>query len=210
MIPPPRSAKFTLDGRIKLLMLIASCFLCQYVPVALLPVWIIFLLCLFIPEKRRNTTFWIMLRAGLVFIVFWLAMTLGSDLLGGKIWSEAVWAALPLGGRLLALTLTGILYVGCASPVETGKAAAWFLRPVLGNAAWRPALGIALTAWFLPQALRLSGDIRAAMKARGVKLPLRKKAALLVGTALRILEDKADELAVGLASRRLDDSRSWR
>jgi hypothetical protein len=93
--------------------------------------------------------------------------------------------------------------------METGRAAAWYMRPVIGRYAWKPALAIALTAWFLPQTLRLASDVSAAIRARGLELPWRKKALLILGTSLRILEHKAGELAVGLASRRLDDGRTW-
>lgn len=204
--PPP----FMLDGRLLLLLLIAACFVCQYIPAGLLPAWLLLLACLFIPKKMRNDATRRMLRGGAFFVLFWFAMVALSDLTAGKGWRESAAAALPLGARLFALTLVGTAYAGYVSPVTTGKAAARFLRPLLGRPAWRPALAIALTAWFLPQALRLSSDVRLAMRARGLALPWRRRALLVVGTSLRILEAKADELAVGLASRYLDDERTWR
>jgi biotin transport system permease protein len=100
-------------------------------------------------------------------------------------------------------------FVGLTTPMETGRAAAWFLRPFLGHAAWKPALCIALTAWFLPLTMRLSGQVRSGMRSRGLRLPWRRRVILLVGASLRILEKTAGEVAVGLASRRLDDWRSW-
>lgn len=150
-----------------------------------------------------------MLRSGLVFIAFWLAMTAGSDWVLGKGAGKAIVAALPLCGRLLALTLVGVVFVGLSSPLETGRAAAWFMRPLLGRRVWKPALGIALTAWFLPLTLRVAGEVRAGLRARGLTLPLWKRLFLMAGAGLRILERTAGELAVGLASRRLDDWRSW-
>ena len=197
------------DGRVKLLLLVAACFVCQYLPAEWLPVWIAVLGTLFSSREMRSGEMRTMLRGGVVFILFWLVMTAGSDFLLGKGWREIVLAALPLGGKLLALTLVGMAFVGLSSPVETGRAAAWFMRPFLGRRVWKPALMVALTAWFLPMTLRMSGEVRAGMRARGLALSWRKKAFLLIGTSLRILEKTASDLALGLASRRLDDWRSW-
>lgn len=207
--PPPGRLR-RLDGRVKIILLVAACFLCQYLPESWLIPWLAALAALFLIRDMRAAGITAMLRGGLYFILFWLAMTIGSDLLAGKTLQNAVSASLPLGGRLLSLTLVGMAFVGLSSPLETGRAAAWFLRPFVGQRAWKPALAIALTAWFLPQTLRLAGEVSAGMRARGLRLPLRTRLFLLVGTSLRILERKAAELAVGLASRRLDDWRSWR
>lgn len=205
-----RLAASMLDGRVKLVLLILSCFISQYLPSYLLPIWLLALGCLFIPRGRRGVTFYSMLRGGVIFILFWLVMTAGSDIVSGKGWLESILAALPLGGRLFALTLAGIAYIEYVSPIETGRAVTWFLTPLLGGMAWKPGVAVALTAWFLPQSLRLSGEISSAMRARGLRLSFWRRSVLLAGTALRILEAKAEELAVGLASRGLDDERSWR
>lgn len=205
---PPGPLK-RLDGRVKLVLLIAACFVCQYIPVAALPLWLAVLGMLFLNREMRSGNVGLMLRSGAVFIMFWLVMTAGSDMVLGKgVWASVA-AAMPLCGRLLALTLVGVAFVGLSSPLETGRAAAWFMRPVLGRRVWKPALGIALTAWFLPLTLRVAADVRGGMRARGLVLPFGKRVFLVVGAGLRILERTAGELAVGLASRRLDDWRSW-
>ncbi len=209
MPAPPPGALSRLDGRIKLAILVAACFMCQYAPAAWLPVWLALLAAVLARREARSGNARAMLRGSAAFIIFWLVMTAGSDLLAGKGWREAVPGALPLGGRLLALTLVGVAFAGIASPLETGKATAWFMRPFLGRAVWKPALGIALTAWFLPLTLRAAGDVREGIRARGLVLPARKKLFLAAGAGLGILERTAGELAAGLASRRLDDWRSW-
>lgn len=210
-MPDPRrlSRLERLDGRIKLLLLLAGCFACQYMPPLLLPLWLLLLASPFMAKETRTIGNGRMLRGGAYFIGFWLAMTMGSSLLAGDGWRAAAATALPLGGKLLAFTLLGVLYVGVASPMETGRAAAWCLRPLLGRGAWKPALAVALTAWFLPVTLRLAAEVLSGMRARGLRLSWRKKGVLLAGTSLRILERRAAELAAGLASRRLDDWRSW-
>lgn len=211
--PPafPRPGRLRrLDGRVKLAALIAACFITQYAPGPLLPIWLCLLACLFALREMRSAGVRTMIRGGIYFTLFWYAMKMGSDLIAGTAAGAAALAALPLAGRLLALTCIGAAVVGLASPVEIGKAAAWCIRPVAGDAAWKPALLVALTAWFLPLNLRLAGDVLAAAKARGLKLSRRRKFFLVVGAALRILDRKASELALGLASRRLDDPRAWR
>ena len=208
LVPPPR-AFFRMDGRVKLFLLIVACFIDQYLPASVLAVWIAAQAALLFAPELRQGQVGVMLRAGLYFILFWLVMTVGSDLLLGKPFAASLEAALPLALRLLGFTLTGIVFVGMSQPLETGRAVAWALRPILGKQAWKPALALALTAWFLPVTLRLTGRVREGMRARGLRLPWHKKASLLLGTSLRILEDMASELAVGLASRRLDDYRSW-
>lgn len=251
-VPPPGFLR-RLDGRAKLLLLIAACFVCQYLPAAWLPLWLALLSCLFFAREMRAAAIVSMLRGGLYFVGFWFLMKAGMDWLWGAELRPAVLDALSLAGRLLSLTLVGMAFVGLSSPMETGRALAWFIRPLsegrvwlaapllaaaawflpsvaevdlrvpaiaaaialplfrfgVGNNAWKLALAVALTAWFLPLTLRLAADVAAGMRARGLALPWRKKALVVVGTSLRILEHKAQELAVGLASRRLDDYRTW-
>lgn len=208
-VPASRNWLRHIDGRLKMLLLMAACFITQYLPDLWLIAWLVILGGLFLPRTMRMAETRAIVRGGLIFTFFWLAMKAGSDLFEGAAPTAALTAALPLAGRLVALTLVGAAYVGLSSPVEIAKAAAWFLRPILGRRAWKPALAVALTAWFLPRIVRLAGEVSAAMRARGLTLPWRTKAVLLVGTSLRILFGQADELAVGLASRRLDDYRSW-
>lgn len=198
-----------LDGRVKLLLLIASCFASQYLPEALLPVWLLALATLFRAREMRTPGVLSMLRGGAWFIAFWLAVKVAADVAWGGTWGTALAGGLPLGARLFALTLVGMAAVGFSSPVETGRAAAWFMRPFLGKRAWKPAAAVALTAWFLPLTLRLAGDVSLAVRARGVKLSWGKRALLTLGVGLRILDHKAREVAVALASRRFDDYRSW-
>ncbi len=198
-----------MDARGKLLLLVAACFVNQYLPVPWLVLWVAVLAGLLsVPAVRRGGPAG-MVRAGAHFILFWLAMTAGSDVLLGKALVPSVQAALPLGLRLFGFTLVGVLFLAVSDPMEMGRAVAWFLRPVLGDGAWRPGLGLALVTWFLPVTLRVSGDIGAGIRARGLRIPPHRRLFLTAGTALRILEDMAGELAVGIASRRLDDPRSW-
>lgn len=207
---PSPSPLRRMDGRIKLLLLLAACFVCQYVPETLLPLWLLALAGLFAVREMRSAGVMTMLRGAAFFIAFWLVMKMGTDILwDGMAWRAALRGALPLCGRLAALTLVGMAFIGLSSPMETGRAAAWFIRPLAGRRVWKPALAVALVAWFLPLTLRLAGDVNAGMRARGLRLPFFKRVFVIIGTALRILEHKAEEIAVGLASRRLDDYRSW-
>ena len=213
--PPefPSTASFPrrLDARLKLPLLLAACFATQHLPDALLFPWLAILASLFVvPELRRSGPRGIV-RGGLVFALFWLTMKTVFDWLGGLALADSLAGALPLAGRLAALTTIGAAFTGLTSAVETGRAASWFLTPLTGGRVWKPALAVALTVWFLPQTIRLASAVSAGLRARGLEaLPWRKKALLLVGTSLRILERKAGELAVGLASRRLDTPQAWK
>lgn len=198
-----------MDGRVKLLLLVGACFLAQYLPDAWLPCWLAALAATFLAREMRTATVLSMLRGGITFIFFWLSFKAVTDILWGGSWPAVFWDGLPLAGRLFALTLIGTAFVGLSSAMETGRAAAWFMHPVLGRWAWKPALAVALTAWFLPTTLRLAGDVSASIRARGLLLPWRKKILLIIGTSLRILDHRTGELAVGLASRRMDDYRTW-
>jgi ABC-type cobalt transport system, permease component CbiQ and related transporters len=206
--PPGRIRR--LDARIKLLALIVLCFATQYSPDVFLPLWLGALALLFFIREMRSETVRPLARGAFGFILFWLVMKIGSDMAGGAPAMDAIVLALPLGERLLALSVIGMAFVGLSSPIETGRAVAWCIGPVLGKEAWKPALVIALTAWFLPMTLRLAGDVTKSIRARGLVMPRRKRIVVIIGTALRILEKRAAELAVGLASRRVDDYRTWR
>lgn len=207
--PPPPGRLRRLDARLKLLLLLAACFCTQYLPLAWLPAWLLLLQTLFLQRELRTAGVTAMVRGGVIFVLFWLLFKAGADALWGIDWRESLLGGLPLAVRLLCLVLIGTVHVGLSSPLETGSAVAWCLRPLAGERAWKPALAVALTAWFLPQTLRLAGRILEAARARGLRLPWHRKALLVVGTSLRLLEARARELAVGLASRRLDDGRSW-
>lgn len=206
--PPPGRLR-RLDGRVKLALLLAFCFVTQGLPDAWLAPWLAALCLLFLNREMRAAPMRAMLRGGLFFSLFWFIMKAASDAMGTASLADAAWAALPLAARLFAFALVGMGFVGLSSPVEIGRSAAWYLGFAAGRRAWKPALAIALTAWFLPQTLRLASDVRTAIRARGLRLSWRDKALIIVGVSLRILERKADELAVGLASRRVDDYRSW-
>ena len=208
--PPPPFVR-RLDARIKFLSLLAACFATQFLPDVLLPPWLAILASLFAASDMRRAGPLSMTRGGLSFALFWLVIKTVSDWADGLAWSASLNEALPLAGRLAALAVIGAAFSGLTSPIETGRAVSWILAPLAGGRAWKPALAVALTAWFMPRTLLLTSGVLAGMRARGLeKLPWRKKAFLLAGITLRILERRAGELALGLASRGLDDNRTWR
>ncbi len=199
-----------LDGRVQIILLVLACFITQYLPTTWLPLWLAFLACLFLMREMRVFKVLALARGAATFTLIWFGMKLVSDLISGVPSVQALVDALPVAGKLIALSCIGTAFVGLSSPIETGRAMSWYLYPLLRKNAWKPALVMALTAWFLPITLRLAGDVLGAMRARGLKMPWRKKALLVIGTSLRILEHRAGELAVGLASRRVDDQRTWK
>ena len=199
-----------LDSRLKAAMLFGASFLTQYFPPWALPLWLAVLACLFLRREMRAAEALAMLRGAAVFAAAWFAMLfpcLAWQYSGDVAAASA--AALPMAGRLLAWAVLGMAFARFSPPIETGRAAAWFLRPFLGGRAWRAGLALALVAWFLPATLHLVGDVNAAIRARRLSLPWRRRVFLVAGTALRLMEKKAWELALGLASRRLDQDRAW-
>lgn len=199
-----------LDARIKIALLLAGSFATQYLPPAWLPFWLAALCLLYLHREMRTAEAYAMTRGAAIFSVVWLALLYIylAWQAGGK--PGAFLSALAFTGRLAAWALMGIAFTRLSPPVETGKAVTWFLRPFFGDKAWRAGLGLALVAWFLPLGLHLVADINGSLRMRRIILPWRKKIFLITGTALRLMEKKAWELALGIASRRLDSSQTWR
>ncbi|MCC8179534.1 MAG: energy-coupling factor transporter transmembrane protein EcfT [Planctomycetes bacterium] len=208
--PSGPSVLTRLDGRIKILLMLASCLFTQYLPPRYYPIWLAVLLCLFANKEMRTVRIRQMARGGIWFILFWLAVKSVSDYFGGATPTAAFLGAAPFALRLAALTLIGMAFTAFSSPPEIGRAVAWYIRPVAGKHAWKPAVVVSLTAWFLPQALRLPAQVAEAVRARGIALPWWRKIVIIAGTTLRILRRQADAAAIGLASRRLDQDTAWR
>lgn len=162
------------------------------------------------PRDMRTVRMRGLLRGGVFFVLFWFVLKTGADWMEGVAVATAARAALPMAARLLALAGIGMAFVGLSSPMELGKALVWYLRPVFGKNAWKPALVVALTSWFLPITLQLAGQVADTVRARGLRLGLWRRMYYTVGAALRVLLGKADQLAVGIASRRLDGDEGWR
>ena len=214
-VPAPRGAvgapaePSRLDPRLKILLLLAGSFAIQYLPAAYLPLAPVLMSGFFLFREMRTEAAVRMARGGFFFALFWLAVMIAASAgeKGGL--GSALLAALPFTARLASLSIAGIAFARLSPPVETGRAVAWFARPFAGNRAWRIGLALALVAWYLPTILRLAGDVRTAMRARRLKPTWRQQARLIPGTALRLMGKKADALALGLASRKLDDDRAW-
>lgn len=208
--PRPFVQPARLDARIKLLLLLTASFITQYQPDWFLPIWLLGLSGLFAHREMRTSAAIAMVRGGAVFAAVWFMMLFIYLLWSGAVAADAARYALSMAARLLALALAGAAFARLSPPIDTGRAASWFLRPFLGRHAWKAGLSLALVAWFLPTALRLLGEVNAAMKMRRIKTGWRKKSLLLCGTALRLMEKKAWELALGLTSRELDRDGVWR
>ncbi len=200
-----------LDPRVRIIVLFTASCLAQYLTGLEAAVWLALLSLLFLHREMRSAAAWSMLRGAFIFAAVWFTM-----LFAYLIWQnrgdvpKTINEALPMAGRLLALAVIGIAFSRLSPPVETGKAIAWFLRPFVGQRAWKAGLALALVAWFLPEALDMAAKVNASLTLRGVTLSWRKKAVLIPGTVLRIMEKQAAAMAISLASRRLDQDRVWR
>ncbi|MDR0361896.1 MAG: hypothetical protein LBJ46_04315 [Planctomycetota bacterium] len=199
-----------LDARLKVLLLLGCSILTQYLDGLQAAVWLAFLCCLFLLRDLRTGMAMRLFRGGAVFAAFWFLVQFFASAFDGVELVAAAEEALPFAGRLIALVVLGIAFVSLTPPVQTGKAVTWFLTPFLRGNAWKAGLALALVSWFLPNCLGLVGKAGDAARMRGLALPVRTRARLAVGAALRTLETQADLIALGLASRRLDRPRVWR
>jgi biotin transport system permease protein len=171
--------------------------------------WCCAVLGAFLPSNRRA------FRAYGLFVLFWMAVKLGLDLLPGPGAPAATLAqALPdtllLGARLALLISFGLCLALASSPRQLGLALAWFLRPVLRRRAWRAALALALMVHFLPLAWEAVRGARRALSLRAVAGSRWRRGVLLVQVVLRALAQKTWHQTVALAARGLDREEAWR
>lgn len=199
-----------LDARLKILFLLGGSILTQYLSGGRLAVWLAALCALLCLRDLRTRATLRLLRGGALFSAFWFCAQFVASLFKDKPAADAALDALPFAGRLLALAILGIAFVAVTPPIQTGKAATWYLSPFLRTGAWKAGLALALVGWFLPNCLDLIGKTGEAARARGLTLNWRARVRLTVGAALRTLEKQAETLADGLASRRLDHPGVWR
>ncbi len=130
---------------------------------------------------------------------------------GGEdaVWTEAAHTAGVLGLRLLVLMSVGFLLAASGSARELARGAAGLLRPVLGAAAWRPALSLALMVHFLPAAVRVGERTRLAMRSRQVAGGVWTRWRLTAAAWVVGLAREADAQAMAVTARGLDRPEAW-
>lgn len=143
------------------------------------------------------------------FVLVWTAIKLAAGLIEGA-GTGAVEPALWLGARLLVLLALGLALAASASAPVLGRAACWFLGPVLGRSAWKAALSVSLMIHFLPQVLATIASVRLGLGNRCPGLAWRKGMVIAPLAVMRLLSQKTWSRTLAVAGRGLDDPEAWK
>lgn len=151
-----------------------------------------------------------MARGMLRFCAFWGVLKFALDMtLPGADPAVASYGAVLLAGRLALLGGIGMALTLVASARSLALALAWLLRPVMGEAAWRPALALALMLHFLPMTQQAMAQVGRCATLRRPHGGLRRRAVLIPAAVLRILGQRTWQQTVAVAVRGLDGPEAW-
>lgn len=125
----------------------------------------------------------------------------------------ALWATLP-GAALLLCRLALLMAFALSltlhlSPHALGQAAVWFVAPLLGNNAWKPALSLALMVHYLPAMHTAAHAVRLAAKVRGLPEQGFAYWKNALPHLFRLLYSRTMQQAMAIASRGLDTNNAW-
>ena len=200
---------FRADPRIKIgLALLLGVLTWRAGPVGLV-VYAVFLAAILLLTARSRPDNRSVIRIYTFFILFWMALKFGFDLLEGLPWPDAAIAAGFMGFRLLVLVFLGLALALTSSARGLGLALAWVLRPVLRDRAWQAALALALMIHFLPLTWQTLSTVHKTVNLRAADLPFRRRLMLLALTSLRSLSQKTWKQTLALAARKLDGPETW-
>lgn len=143
------------------------------------------------------------------FLLFWTVAKVGLELWDGTSMSVAAVEAGVLALRLTCLLLVGLVLALATSPRQLGMALTWFLRPVLGNRAWKGALALSLMVHFLPITWLTLAQVRQATLRRCAHLNLFKRMLIVGQSTLRNLGQKTWNQALAVACRGLYKPQAW-
>ena len=159
--------------------------------------------------RRRHTPG--MVRGLVRFCAFWGLLKFALDMLvATPDVADALAGAALLSGRLALLGGIGMVLTLAVSPRALALALAWALRPLMGDAAWRPALALALMLHFLPLTQRTVTQVTQCAARRQPHGGLRRRLTLVPAAILRILGQRTWQQTVALAVRGLDTPEAWR
>lgn len=164
------------------------------------------------------------------FAAFWAGIKLFFDIanLLWRLWPQLAAAGLPhafpllaaglpppledallLFLRLLTLMAAALALALHLSPRSLALAVTWFLRPLAGKNAWKPALALALMAQYLPRIHHISAQTRLAARSRGLPDSGLAYWRIALPQVIRLLSQSAWGRAVGIVSRGLDCPEAW-
>ncbi len=149
-------------------------------------------------------------KGGAAFVLAWTALKFLLDLLGPVAATTALTAAAGLGMRLTTLLLLGLTLALSATPHALGLGLAWFLRPVLGQQAWRVAMALALMIHFLPLTWTSAAGLLQNLSRRWPDCPWHRRIRLVSQALLRVMSQSTWKQTLALAARGLDRPGAWR
>ncbi|WP_051257955.1 hypothetical protein [Desulfovibrio cuneatus] len=125
----------------------------------------------------------------------------------------ALWATLP-GAALLLCRLALLMAFALSltlhlSPHALGRAAVWFVAPLLRQNAWKPALSLALMVHYLPAIHSAAHAVRLAARVRGLPEQGFAYWKNALPHLFRLLYSRTMQQAMAIASRGLDTNSAW-
>lgn len=200
----------SLDPRLKVLSVIGlgiSVWHGHFVPVGALG---LLLLCCSLALVRQEPRGRLMAQGMAVFVLFWMLLKGGLDVLFGLTPFVALILALELGLRLGVLMMLGLCLALSTSPARLGLALAWFARPFGRERAWKLALSLSLMVHFLPLGLRTLAGIRQTMQLRCPNMSFFQRMRLMPQALLRTMGRNTWDQTLAVAGRRLDRPEAWK
>ena len=151
-----------------------------------------------------------MVRSLAFFVLFWVGIKVGVELVTGMAWQDAVADGLVLALRLAVLLMLGLSLALSASARSLGLAVSWLLRPVTGGErAWRIALSLSLMVHFLPLCLSTLAQVKAAYRGRCPECSLARRAVGIPLAVIRNLGQKTWNQTLAVAGRGLESPQAW-
>ena len=131
----------------------------------------------------------------------------------GKALPPALWVTLP-GAALLLCRLALLMAFALSltlhlSPHALAQAAVWFVAPLLGKNAWKPALSLALMVHYLPAMHSAAHAVRLAAMVRGLPQQGFAYWKNALPHMFRLLYSRTMQQAMAIASRGLDTNSAW-
>ena len=200
----------TADPRLKLAVCLAlgpGVWLFEPVVVAALGICLLMLLLALAADQPLGRD---MVRSLSFFVLFWVGIKVGVELVTGMAWQDALSDGLVLALRLSVLLILGLSLSLAASARSLGLAVSWFLRPFIGGErAWRIALSLALMVHFLPLCLSTLAQVKAAYRSRCPHCSLVRRAVGIPLAVVRNLGQKTWNQTLAVAGRGLESPQAW-
>ena len=149
-------------------------------------------------------------RSYAVFISFWVASKFLLDYISAETTlAQQFQDALLMGSRLITLALLSFIMTHDATPRKMGFVLSWFSKPFLRADAWKAALTLALMLSAMTRIGRMLRNLNQTLYLRNPSLPIYRRFMLIGLTALRVLAQESESIAIAIASRDLYRPEPW-